>query len=47
MVRLYSVWVDGGEVNDYYLTWEQALSCKKEYVDMGYENVVIRWEVVV
>ena len=38
-VKLYTVWVGGVEVNDYYLTKEKALSLAKEYND--YDDVQI------
>ena len=43
-MKLYSVWVGGGEVNDYYLTWKEALNCRKEYIDLGYDDVKIQLE---
>jgi len=43
MEKVYTVWVDGTEVNDYYLTKEQAETLAEEYLDDGYdkESVVI------
>lgn len=41
---IYSVWCGGSEVNDYYLTKEQAESLAFEYEIDGYENVTIRKE---
>jgi len=40
----YSVWCGGSEVNDYYLTKEQAESLAFEYEIDGYEDVTIRKE---
>lgn len=40
----YSVWCGSSEVNDYYLTKEQAESLAFEYEIEGYENVTIRKE---
>ena len=37
----YSVWVGGSEVNDYYLSREDAISLANEYRDNGYDDVVI------
>jgi len=37
----YVVWVGGVEVNDYYLTKEQAEKLAKAYKDKGYDDVVI------
>ena len=39
--KIYSVWVGGGEVNDNYLTKNEAISLAKEYEDDGYDDVVI------
>ena len=37
----YSVFVDGNEVNDYYLNKTQAENLKQEYIDDWYEEVEI------
>lgn len=37
----YTVWVGGGEVNSYYLTKEQAESIAQDWIDKGYDDVVI------
>jgi hypothetical protein len=37
----YSVWVGGGEINDYLLTKEQAEKLAQEWRDDGYEEVAI------
>ena len=37
----WSVWVGGVEVNDYYLTYEKAKSLANEYINGGYDDVVI------
>jgi len=39
--RIYSVWVGGGEVNDYYLTWGQAITVARMWADSGYDEVAI------
>lgn len=41
MEEQYIVWVDNLGVNDFYLQREQAIGLAKEYVDDGYENVII------
>jgi hypothetical protein len=38
---LYSVWVGGGEVNDYLLSYEQAKTLADQYRKQGYTDVVI------
>jgi hypothetical protein len=37
----YTVWVGGVEVNDYYLTAEAAEKLAKQYIQDGYDDVVI------
>lgn len=37
----YSVWVGGGEINDYYLTQQDAERIAEEWLAMGYTEVVI------
>lgn len=39
--RLYSVWVGGGEINDYLLTWSDAHELATEYRNAGYDDVAI------
>lgn len=39
--KLYTVWVGASEVNDYYLTLEDAIDLAHEYEDDGYDDVVI------
>lgn len=41
---VYSVWCDGAELNDYYLTKRQAESLAFAYERRGYKNPVIRKE---
>lgn len=41
MYKVFSVWVGGSEVNDYYLTMDEAVRIADEYVDDGYEDVHI------
>tara|TARA_R100000773_G_scaffold44455_1_gene45668 strand:- start:592 stop:741 length:150 start_codon:yes stop_codon:yes gene_type:complete len=40
-IKNYTVWVGGVEVNDYYLTYERAERIYQEYVDQGYNDVII------
>ena len=37
----YSVWVGGGEVNDYPLTHTQAQELADHYRNQGYEDVAV------
>ena len=37
----YSVFVDGTEVNDYYLNYYDARLLAEEYMEDGYENVIV------
>ena len=37
----YSVFVDGIEVNDYYLNYYDAKLLAEEYMEDGYENVIV------
>ena len=39
--KLFTVWVGGVEVNDYYLTLEKAEELAEEYEMDGYDDVVI------
>ena len=39
--KLFTVWVGGVEVNDNYLTKEEADRLATEYEDEGYDDVVI------
>ena len=39
--KKFVVWVDGVEVNDYYLTKKQAEDLAFEYEEDGYDDVVI------
>ena len=41
MDKVFSVWVGGSEVNDYYLTMDEAIRVADDYVDDGYEDVHI------
>ena len=43
--KVYSVWVGASEVNDYYLSFKDAVDLAEEYKDDGYDDVVIRKEV--
>jgi len=37
----YSVFVGGAEVNDWYLTWGQAVLLSQSYEVQGYDDVAI------
>lgn len=37
----WSVWVGGGEVNDYYLTYAEAEELARYWKDKGYDEVAI------
>lgn len=37
----YSVWVGGGEINDYYLTLEKANDLAKYWKSLGYDEVQV------
>lgn len=40
-IKLYTVWlVDGLEVNNYYLTWPEALALKKSWKSKGYDTKI-------
>jgi hypothetical protein len=41
---VYSVWVAGGEINDYYLTREAAERVAKAWRNWGYDDAAIRLE---
>ena len=41
MKKLYTVWVGGTEVNDYYLTKEQAENLAFDYEIDGYNDVIV------
>jgi hypothetical protein len=41
---LFSVWVGGGEINDYYLPREAAERVAKAWRDYGYPEATIREE---
>lgn len=40
MDKIYTVFVDGLEVNDYYLTLEQAIEYHQDYTTDGYEPYI-------
>jgi hypothetical protein len=42
--KMFSVWVDGAEINDYYLTRKEANNLGNYYLKLGYENVAVRKE---
>lgn len=39
--RRYTVWVGGTEVNDHYLTLEEAKKLEQEYKDKGHDDALI------
>ena len=39
--ELYSVFVDGNEVNNYLMTYEDAKDLADDYKEGGYTNIVI------
>ena len=41
MVKKYTVWVGGGEVNDYLLSLDSANKLANEYIIDGYDDVNI------
>jgi len=41
MESKYTVWAGGTEVNDYYLTKEEAENLAEEYTYSGYDYVMI------
>lgn len=42
--KIYSVWVGASEVNNNYLAYNAAQDLAAEYINDGYDNVVIRDE---
>jgi hypothetical protein len=40
-MKQYSVWVGGGEVNDYYLPLDKALHLASQWEDDGYDDVLL------
>jgi len=38
--KVWSVWVDGSEVNNYYLTYQDASDLADEYIEDGYMPVI-------
>ena len=44
--KIWTLFVGGGEVNDYYLTYKQANKLMQEYIDDGYTDCeIVRCEV--
>ena len=39
--RQYTVWVGASEVNDFYLTKQEAIDLADEYKDDGYNDVFV------
>jgi len=40
-VPSWTVWVGGGEINDYYLSETQAKDIAQAWIDKGYDEVVV------
>jgi hypothetical protein len=40
-VQKYTVWVGGVEVNDFYLSWTEAVMIATEFMSEGYRDVQI------
>lgn len=40
-LELFSVWVGGSEVNDYYLTGSEMIDLVRKYASEGYEDIEI------
>ena len=40
-MKMYSVWVGGGEVNDYYIDRDEAERIAERWRDRGYDDVVV------
>ncbi len=38
-VQKYTVWVGGVEVNDFYLSWSEAVTIAGEFISDGYQDV--------
>jgi len=38
----HTVWVGGGEVNDYYLSETEAHTLASSYLTQGYDDVIIQ-----
>lgn len=43
-MKTYSVWVGGGEVNDYYLDINEAFELAEAYKNEGYDDVIVTLE---
>ena len=41
MEKEFTVWVGGTEVNDYYLTKVDALALSDDYLNDGYDDVIV------
>jgi len=39
--KKWCVWVGSVEVNDYYLTYNNARNLADEYIDDGYDDVIL------
>ena len=39
--KRYIVWVGGSEVNDHYITKEKAEGLAQEYIEDGYDDVIV------
>jgi hypothetical protein len=40
-MKNYTVWVGGSEINSHYLTKQDAESIAQEWVDLGYDDVIL------
>lgn len=38
----YTVWVGGVEVNDFYLSWTEAVAIAGEFMSDGYQDVQVQ-----
>ena len=43
MRKSFSVWVGGSEVNDYYLTQDEAIKLAEKYIEDGHDDVSIEF----
>ena len=39
--KLFTVWVGGVEINDYYLSKDNAYKLAQKYIDNGYDDVIV------
>ena len=43
-MRVWSVWVGSSEMNDYYLSQQEAIRLAQHFIDENYDDVAIRRE---